>query len=86
MLSEKIRRPVKTPAPVLAHPDADEFVDTVELARRISVRPRTVPLLAKRGYFPMVRLNGHLVRFYWPHVRRRILDQFERPREKGGWK
>ena len=51
-----------------------EFIDTVELCRRLGCSRRTATNLRQRGKLPAVIL-GRLVRFHWPSVQSTLLRQ-----------
>jgi excisionase family DNA binding protein len=46
---------------------ATDFIDTVELCRRLGCSRRTTTNLRLRGKLPTIKL-GKLVRYHWPTV------------------
>ena len=61
---------VATDAPKLA----TDFIDTVELCRRLGCSRRTTANLRERGTLPAVIL-GRLVRYHWPSVEAALIRQ-----------
>lgn len=53
---------------------ATDFIDTVELCRRLGCSRRTTTNLRERGKLPAVIL-GRLVRYHWPTVQATLLRQ-----------
>jgi excisionase family DNA binding protein len=53
---------------------ANEFIDTVELCRRLGCSRRTTTNLRKRAKLPAIIL-GRLVRYHWPTVQEHLLRQ-----------
>jgi excisionase family DNA binding protein len=53
---------------------ATDFIDTVELCRRLGCSRRTTTNLRERGKLPAVIL-GRLVRYHWPSVEAALLRQ-----------
>jgi predicted site-specific integrase-resolvase len=55
------------------HVEADDFLDTVELAARVKVCPGTISNWRKTGKIPFILTPGRLVRFHWISVRNALL-------------
>jgi excisionase family DNA binding protein len=53
---------------------ATDFIDTLELCRRLGCSRRTTTNLRERGKLPAVIL-GRLVRYHWPTVEATLLRQ-----------
>jgi excisionase family DNA binding protein len=53
---------------------ATDFIDTVELCRRLGCSRRTASNLRRRGKLPAVIL-GRLVRFHWDTVKQKLLRE-----------
>ena len=53
---------------------ANDFIDTVELCRRLGCSRRTTANLREKGKLPAVIL-GRLVRYHWPTVESALLRQ-----------
>ncbi len=53
---------------------ATDFIDTVELCRRLGCSRRTTTNLREKGKLPAVIL-GRLVRYHWPTVEATLLRQ-----------
>jgi excisionase family DNA binding protein len=53
---------------------ATDFIDTVELCRRLGCSRRTTSNLRETGKLPAVIL-GRLVRYHWPTVQATLLRQ-----------
>ena len=53
---------------------ATDFIDTVELCRRLGCSRRTTNNLREKGKLPAVIL-GRLVRYHWPTVEATLLRQ-----------
>jgi excisionase family DNA binding protein len=66
--------PNDTPEAATDQKLATDFIDTVELCRRLKCSRRTTNNLRERGKLPAVIL-GRLVRYHWPTVVSQLLRQ-----------